>query len=252
MLALLRRFVVPFLAGSLMFMSQVGPADVVSNLSKWWSTITDTPMPVWVLAPALDKYVFFAGLLTLSIWVAWYLSPQIRRAIPSSWARLHLWIDRASYAQWKWKLKRQLPTLKIEIRSKWLDQEHETQLIESNKKIEAENPYLWRYNYPYKRYHHTIHILNTSREGRVSLHLAAYLVNFPDQPNVDGLVMMGAIKAEGLKLNLGPEEETEGRFTIDLPEHVCGKGVHTLLIVERIAGRQARVRVPGRFPPQSI
>lgn len=90
-------------------------------------------------------------------------------------------------------------------------------------------------------YRRAIHIRNASREESVDLELYGYLVDGIEP----GLARVGMIKSDGLKLALGPGEETEGGFVIDhLPSSLVGKGDHILVIKDTISGRHVRVAVP--------
>jgi hypothetical protein len=144
--------------------------------------------------------------------------------------------------RWRGKLDGSVLLLKVEIRDRWLDQEHQKATEEIRRKVtELNNPF---FQPPGARYHSTIHILNTSKNQRLSLKLAAYVVE--PGPGREPLTVFEP-KANGLTLNLGPEQETEGTFTVDLPAGYT-EGNHTLILVDRFSDQTVRVRVPGRFP----
>jgi len=60
-------FAISALAGLGIYMTQVGPDDAVSNLSKWWGKFG--PVPNWVKEPAVDGWgsLIFAALLVVGL-----------------------------------------------------------------------------------------------------------------------------------------------------------------------------------------
>ena len=136
------------------------------------------------------------------------------------------------------------PSIKVDIRSRWLDQEWTEQ---AKRDVERVAKMGFHGATPSRRYHSKIHILNSSTQRRISLNLASYGVEMKN--GAPGWQQMGGIKSDGLRLNLGPEEDTEGTITVDIPQP-WAEGEHRLLIVDRLSGRKAVVKVPGRFPAQ--
>jgi hypothetical protein len=103
-----------------------------------------------------------------------------------------------------------------------------------------------------------LYVLNRSRKRRVSLKIAAFRIQRP--PGGVDLVMSGGGQSnpwfaltDGMRLNLGPDEDTNGEIRIRIPEGkpwVSGKHEKILVIVERVSGRIATVTIPGRYPPK--
>lgn len=93
---------VPFVAGAIMFMSQVGPNDAVANLGKWWEHVGGTA-PSWLLAPRADTIAFLFGLLTLILWT-WLYRERLR---PYALAGGRWVSRRAGFVDgaWTWRLR---------------------------------------------------------------------------------------------------------------------------------------------------
>ncbi|HEX9660625.1 MAG TPA: hypothetical protein VGA18_10000 [Rhodothermales bacterium] len=86
-----------------------------------------------------------------------------------------------------------------------------------------------------------IHILNTSRDRRVSLQFSSFEI-------VTGFATNG-IDAEGITKNLGPEEDTEGIITIQIMESMyrhftTRRHLKLLRIKELVSGRDLTVTIP--------
>jgi hypothetical protein len=63
------RTILAVVASAVMYLSQVGPDDAVSNLAKWWKLATDRSPPDWLAMPSFDTWAFglSAAVLTIAL-----------------------------------------------------------------------------------------------------------------------------------------------------------------------------------------
>jgi hypothetical protein len=233
--------------GGLTTMTQVGPSDAKINFCKWMPLPSDSCLSI----PELDKIVWIvaAGLAFWSIglwirdnerfkpmfWPAILIAASAAGLIAGIIMAIDHWPAASGAAS-------RLPPIKVEI----LDRSNDQAAAKASEQMAIELRVVHKIRgEPSYKYDSRIHILNVSRDSRVSLKLAAYIVDFQDG-------RMGfasqSVQSTGLKLSLAPQEETEGSFSISLPKVFASDGEHSLIILDRLSNRKAKVRVPGRFP----
>lgn len=240
-------------------MMQVGPDDAILNLCKWPRKLFPVPENCLPGLSSNGIYVFAVALVCSGLlWFGWPVLKQGKRQECMITGTLILCFgigigifglsiiaagERPEFATAK--LNVSLP-IKVEVTGRWLDQAAasawETIAETVREKFGAHAQPLYKYDA-------RIFIVNLSKTDRVSLKLAGYTVEIPD--GVAGNVIHGGIKSEGLKLSLGPQEETEGTFSVNLGAPYHSNGKHKLIIVDHISDGVARVPVLGKYSPKN-
>jgi hypothetical protein len=240
-------------------MIQVGPDDVVLNLCKWPRKLTPRlPENCLPGMSSNDIYVVAVALMCVGVfWFGWpYLKQGTRRArmitgtlilcVGIGIGIFGLSIISAGEQPELTAVKVGVPLpIKVEVTGRWRDQAAasawETIAERVKEKMGAQVEPLFKYDAK-------IFIVNVSKTDRVSLKFVGYSVEMPD--GAPGAMIHGGVKSDGLKLSLGPQEETEGTFSVHLSAPYHSNGKHKLIIVDRISDGIARVPVLGKYPPK--
>ena len=240
-------------------MMQVGPDDAILNVCKWPRKLAPSLAEDCLPGGSSDViHIVAVALVCVGLlWFGWpYLEHGTRRARMITGILIlccgmgigifGLSIIAAGEQPQLTAAKANVPpTIKVEITGRWLDQAAakawETIAKEVRDKLGTQADPLYKYDAK-------IHIVNVSKTERVSLKLAGYTVEMPD--GAPGASIHGGVKSDGLKLSLGPQEETEGTFSVHLSAPYHSNGKHKLIIVDRISDGIARVPVLGKYPPK--
>jgi hypothetical protein len=208
---------------------QGGLKQTNSNLCELWSSLNLPAYPTCEFQFVLP-IVWALAFLVACVWMA----VELFRVIPIIWRFFR-------------KRKSPLgPPIKVEIP----DRSRDEVASKAADVFAGEMQVVWKTQaQPLYKYDSRIHIVNVSRSDRLSLKLASYNVEMPN--GALALTIQG-IQLAGLTLNLGPQEETEGMFSVNLSAPYHSEGEHTLIIVDRLSEGVARVRVPGRYPKTKL